>query len=121
MKQESGLWKFLRSLAGSRQPVHGSAAETVGDSAPIAIAPDARVSLHDGGIAFLNIATGKLFLSNETGSRIWQGVVAGMNMDAIAGKISQECGVGWDLVRRQTSSFVMELESRGLIIRKAQS
>ena len=113
------FWSFFRNcIEGSRRSVAVAGGQD--DARDLALAPDARVSLHDGGIAFLNIATGKIFLSNETGSEIWQGLDAGMSVDAIAGKISAECGVRWDLVWRQTSSFIMELERRGLVIRKAE-
>jgi Coenzyme PQQ synthesis protein D (PqqD) len=121
MKQTNGFRSFLGLFTGSADQFRPSLIKPEEDPASIAVAPDARVALHDGGIAFLNIATGKLFLSNETGSEIWRGLVAGMSLDAIARKISSECGVGWDLVWRHMSSFIAELESRGLIIRKVES
>jgi hypothetical protein len=121
MKEKNRLRNFFHRFTGSARHHRPCVVKPDEDSASIAVAPDARVALHDGGIAFLNIATGKLFLSNETGSEIWKGLAAGMSLDAIAGKISSECGVGWDLVWRHISSFITELETRGLIIRKVES
>jgi hypothetical protein len=83
-------------------------------------APDVRASVHDNGLALLDIASGKVFLCNETGSRIWQGVVAGLSTDAICQEISREFGVASTLVRAHMSSFLAELECRGLVIRNTE-
>jgi hypothetical protein len=90
------------------------------DSQNVTIAPDVRASAHEDGVAILNIATGKVFLSNRTGLQIWQGLVSGLSADAIVEEISRECDVAWELVRRHTFAFLFELERRGLIIRKAE-
>lgn len=85
----------------------------------LAIAPGVRASAHDDGLALLHISSGRVFLSNQTGLRIWQGVVAGLTADAISEEISRDWGIGWEVVRRDTSSFIFELERRGLVIRRA--
>jgi hypothetical protein len=106
----------LRRVFRKSRPV----TESDFDPQHLAIAPDVRAAVHEDGLAILNIATGKVFLSNQTGLRIWQGLVSGLSADAIAESISRECDVAWELVRRQTSSFLSELERRGLVIRKAE-
>ena len=89
------------------------------DRGRVKIAPIVRASAHEDGLAILNIATGKVFLSNRTGLQIWQGLVSGLSVDAIVEEISRECDVAWELVRRHTFSFLFELARRGLVIRKA--
>jgi hypothetical protein len=88
------------------------------DDRALAVAPDVRASVHDDGLALLHISTGRVFLCNRTGSRIWQGLVEGLSADAICEGISRDCDVAWELVQRHTSSFIVELEGRGLLIRR---
>jgi hypothetical protein len=83
-------------------------------------AGEVRASVHNDGLALLHLSTGKVYLCNETGSLIWQGIVAGLSPDAICEEISREFGVAADLVRRQTSPFLCELERRGLLVRRME-
>jgi hypothetical protein len=85
----------------------------------LVVAGDVRASFHENGIALLDLTTGKVFLSNETGSRIWRGLVAGLTPEAIGEDLGREFGVGFEIASRDTSSFLAELERRGLLIRKA--
>lgn len=85
----------------------------------LAVAPDVRVSAHEEGLAILDISTGRVFLCNRTGARIWQGLQAGLNADAISREISREWGLPWTLIRQHTSAFLEEVEHRKLVIRKA--
>ena len=116
-KQESGFWiGLLHRLFGK-----GRQRRELPDNCNnrrLAIAPGVRASAHDDGLALLHISTGRVFLSNQTGLRIWQGVVSGLTADAISAEISRDWGVGWEVVRRDTSSFIFELERRGLVIRR---
>ena len=86
----------------------------------LCIAPHVRASVHSDGVALLNIASGKLFLCNETGSQIWQGIAQGLSPEVIVERISREADVGWELVERHTSLFLAELERRGLVVRKQE-
>jgi hypothetical protein len=83
-----------------------------------AVAAEVRTSVYEDGLALLHIPTGRMFLCNRTGSRIWQGIVKGLSTDAIADEISHECGVAIAVVQQHTSSFVSELERRGLVTRR---
>ena len=94
--------------------------ETRGGEMSLVAAGEVRASVHDDGLALLDLSTGKVFLCNETGSLIWQGIVAGLSPDAICEEISREFGVAAELVRRQTSAFVSELERRGLVVRRME-
>ena len=121
-RQESGSWiRRLYRLSGKRRHREEcpdcDTRESNCDNRRLTIAPGVRASIHDDGLALLNISTGQVFLSNRTGSRIWQGVAAGLSADAISDEISRDCGVRCELVRRHTSSFIFELERRGLVIR----
>jgi hypothetical protein len=94
--------------------------QTDGTDARLAVAPEVRVSDHGDGLALLHIPTGKVFVCNRTASRIWQGIEKGLTAEAISGQISQESGVGRELVHQHTSAFVAELKRRRLVIRRAE-
>lgn len=83
------------------------------------VSPEVQASVHDDGLALLQVSTGRVFLCNRIASRIWCGVVKGLNAEAISDEISRECGVKRDLVERHTYSFLAELERRGLLNRGA--
>ena len=87
----------------------------------LAISPEVRASAHEDGLALLHIQTGRVFLCNRTGSRIWQSVADGLSLDAISEQISRECGVTRDLVVQHTAEFLFELERRGLVYQKVGS
>lgn len=122
-KPETGFWIRLlcRLLGRSGQLTESSHPERCKfncDYKCLIVAPDVHVSVHDDGLAILHISTGRVFLCNRTGARIWQGLESGLSVDAISEKISRDCAVPWQLVRRHTSSFLLEVERHGLVIRK---
>ncbi len=88
-----------------------------GDARWVVVADDVRASFHENGIALFNLATGKVFLSNEIGSRIWRGLADGLSPRAIGEELSREFGVAFDLVQQHTTSFLNELIRRGLVTR----
>jgi hypothetical protein len=106
---------LLRQILGKFEP--SMAPPETGQN--LAVAPDVHASVHDDGLALLDISTGRVFLCNRTGARIWKGLEAGLDADAISQEISREWGVPWQLVRAQTSTFLLEVERRKLVIRKA--
>ena len=79
---------------------------------------EVRTSVYEDGLALLHIPTGRMFLCNRTGAHIWQGIVKGLTTEAITEEISRECGVARALVQQHTSSFLAELEHRGLATRR---
>ena len=122
-KQETGFWIGLLHRLSGKGPRREefpdcNTRNNNCDNRRLAIAPGVRASVHDDGLALLHISTGRVFLSNQTGLRIWQGVVSGLTTDAISEEISRDWGLGWEVVRRDTSSFIFELERRGLVIRR---
>jgi len=98
---------------------HSRNTQDCGDARWVVLEDDVRASFHEEGIALLNLATGKVFLSNEIGSRIWRGLAAGLSPRAIGEELSREFGVALDLVEQHTSSFLNELIRRGLVVKIA--
>ena len=115
-EKQVGFWIGLLHRLSGKKPQPKELPDC--NNRRLAIAPGVRASAHDDGLALLHISTGRVFLSNQTGLRIWQGVVSGLTADAISEEISRDWGVGWEVVRRDTSSFIFELERRGLVIRR---
>jgi hypothetical protein len=83
----------------------------------VAIAPETRVSAHEDGLVFLHIPSGRVFVCNRTGARIWQALSNGASADAVCKDISRVFGLAPDLARRDTRSFLGELERQGLAVR----
>lgn len=115
----SPLCLRLKKLRRPSATLDSAALEAGGRGAELVVSNDVRASFHEDGIAILNLSTGKVFLSNETGSRIWRGLVAGLSPDAIGEELSREFGVAREVIHRHTSGFLNDLEQRGLVIRKA--
>jgi hypothetical protein len=118
------LTRLLRRLGGGSPFARAwsrNTSETISENRRLAIPPEVRASVHDDGLALLHIPTGRVFLCNRTACRIWQGVTQGLSADAISDQISHECGVERDLVQKHTSSFLADLERRGLVIRRSEA
>ena len=121
--KRSDIFGRLRRLAGSIWPRPQSRTDPLeagSANARLAVAPEVRVSDHGDGLALLHIPTGRVFVCNRTGSRIWQGIENGFTPEAISGEISLEAGIGRDLVYQHTSAFVAELKRRRLVIQRAE-
>jgi hypothetical protein len=86
----------------------------------VAIAPETRVSAHEDGLAFLHIPSGRVFVCNRTGARIWQALSSGLSATAVCDEISRVYSLPQDLVRRDTRLFLGELERQGLAVRRAR-
>jgi Coenzyme PQQ synthesis protein D (PqqD) len=118
----SFLGRLLQRIAGNSRKIQratagGSGGDTGAHGSRV-VAPEVRASVHPDGLALLHIPSGRVFVCNRTGSRIWQGLVQGLSIDSISEEISRECGVARELVYRHTSSFLAELERRGLLTRR---
>lgn len=111
------LGKLLRGFSRSPEPPPAAATFQQGETNPITVTPEVRASAHKDGLVLLHIPSGRVFLCNRTGARVWQGLSHGLNLDAIADEISREYGVARDLVEQHTASFVADLEQHGFITR----
>jgi hypothetical protein len=83
----------------------------------ITASPDVRVSAHGDGLALLHVPSGRVYVCNLTGCRIWKGVLGGRTPEAVSEEISRDFGVVEDLARQDTAAFVSELERYGFLVR----
>ncbi len=86
----------------------------------LSIAPGVEVSVHADGATLLQISTGKIFVCNRTGSRMWLGLASGLQHDEICNEIARECGISSQTVERDFQIFVAELQRSGLLVAKGQ-
>ena len=115
-RKPGGFFGRLRhQLTRWRRPPQPTALE----DGPLAIVPEVRASTHLDGLVLLHIPSGRVFLCNRTGARIWKGLSRGLNSDAIAEEISREYGVALDQVVRHTTMFLTNLEQHGFVKRLA--
>ena len=119
--RKPGFVEWLRKqLARRRQPLAdaGATADVAGvDDRPLAVASDVRASAHLDGLVLLHIPSGRVFLCNRTGARIWKGLSSGLEANAIAEEMSREYGVALDQVERHVAVFLTDLEQRGFVTR----
>lgn len=119
-RKPSGLLeRLLDQFTRWRQPPAQPTTVAAREDRPLAVAPEVRASAHLDGLVLLHIPSGRVFLCNRTGARIWKGLSSGLNSDAIAKEISREYGVALDLVVRHTSRFLLDLEQHGFVKRLA--
>jgi Coenzyme PQQ synthesis protein D (PqqD) len=83
----------------------------------LSAAPGTHVSARNDGLAILQIQSGRVFVCNATGARIWQGVSKGLGADAISREISLAHHVPPETADRDTALFIGELERNGLVTR----
>ena len=114
------LGRLLRGLTRSPETPPVAATLHPGETNPITLVSEVRASAHKDGLVLLHIPSGRVFLCNRTGARVWQGLSRGLNLDAIADDISREYGVARDLVEQHTASFIIDLEQHGFITRLAE-
>lgn len=113
------LSRLLRSFTRIPEPPVAATSHP-GETNPITLTPEVRASAHKDGLVLLHIPSGRVFLCNRTGARVWQGLSQGLNLDAIADEISREYGVPRDVVEQHTASFVTDLEQHGFVTRMAE-
>jgi len=81
--------------------------------------PEAAASIHDDGLVILHVPSGRIFTSNRTGARVWQGLQRQLPLDAIAVEISDDYGIDPATARKDAVCFLAELERNGLTERGA--
>jgi hypothetical protein len=80
----------------------------------IRLNPDAAASVHDRGIVILHVPSGRIYISNQTGARVWRHLQHQLPLQAIAAEISREYGIDQPTALEDTARFLAELERNGL-------
>jgi len=86
----------------------------------LSASPDVRASLHEDGVVFLQLRSGTVFRSNRMGAAIWKGVLDRQDVAAIASGLAAECSVPAELVTRDATEFLAQLEAKGILVRGAE-
>ena len=74
----------------------------------------ARLALSDEGFVF-DPATGTSYTVNSTGLVVLRGLRDGLDLEAIAERLSEQCGVAADLARQDARRFRTYLGALGLV------
>ena len=82
----------------------------------LSIHPEVRASFHADGLTLLHIPSGRVFVCNRTGARIWHGLSRGLNADSIADEISRAHGAQRDVVKEHTETFLGQLIRQRLVL-----
>jgi hypothetical protein len=77
-----------------------------------------HASAHDGGLALLNVATGRVFLCNQTGAQVWRALDAGLSPEAVCNEFSRDYGISRQVAEQHVAAFLAEMESHGIITAK---
>jgi PqqD family protein of HPr-rel-A system len=81
---------------------------------------EACASIHDDGLVVLHVPSGRIFMSNQTGARIWRCLERHLPLEAIAAEISRDYGIDPTAAREDVARFLAELERNGLTERGAE-
>jgi hypothetical protein len=72
-------------------------------------------SRHEDGLLLLHVSTGRLFLCNRTGARVWQNFMNGSSLMEASEQLSQDYGVPVADMRKDALAFLGDLETHGLL------
>jgi hypothetical protein len=78
---------------------------------------EAAASIHDEGIVILHIGNGRVYAANETGARIWRGIMQEQPLNTIETEISDEYQIPMPLACEHVGAFISELERHSLVQR----
>jgi Coenzyme PQQ synthesis protein D (PqqD) len=76
---------------------------------------EAAASIHENGIVILHVGKGRVYAANETGARIWRGIVQEQSLNTIATKISDEYQIPITEAYEHVSAFISDLERHSLV------
>lgn len=78
--------------------------------------PDVVVTtLDDGESVLLDLNTRQYYSLNDTGTRVWELLKEGRDVDAIARALTEEWDVSYNEARTYTRTFLNELREEGLV------
>jgi len=78
-------------------------------------ASEVLASAHDDGLLLVNIKSGRVFVCNRTGARIWRALTQGLAPAALAEEFSTDYGMPKELAGRDIQDFLVSLESENFI------
>ena len=84
----------------------------------VAAGPTITVSRSGGELAIFDTTTAQIFVCNEVGTRIWEGLCGGRSVEEISSEIAVDFGVSRDRARQDARTFLLELEHFGLLVRR---
>lgn len=116
----SGIWITLRRglWRGKALEVQRRPADTAPNWRLFGVSSDVHASAHDGGLALLNVATGRVFLCNQTGAQVWRALDAGLSPEAVCNEFSRDYGISRQVAEQHVAAFLAEMESHGIITAK---
>jgi hypothetical protein len=79
------------------------------------IAADVVFSVHDDGVVFLHASTGRLFMANRSGARIWRRLSDAATIDDIVADLGEARGIDAAAAREEAITFLAQLEDQHLI------
>jgi hypothetical protein len=120
MTHKRGWRGVFHSLTGlfqvwKRKPLNVAISRS--NATLFAIPPEICASAHPEGLILLNTKEGMVFSANRTGCVVWEGLVRGRSLDAMAAELRLTYGISQTEARENAADFVSELENQRLIIR----
>lgn len=110
------LFAFIDKLRSSKTATPQT---SIGEKQRWKVIDKVSTSPNNDGLVLLHIPSGRVFKCNRTGSRIWQALTAGRNLESLADEMSQDFAVARDMLRQHIDLFVSELERQGFVRRMA--
>jgi hypothetical protein len=88
------------------------------------IAPDVKVSIHDGGAVLMNIRRGTVFSANRVGAMIWNAAAERGSLDRpslarVVESISNEFRIPPQTAQEDATEFLAQLAAAGLLVSEA--
>lgn len=80
-------------------------------------AESVHTRMFDGELVILDLAHGEYFALDAVGSRLWEGLQQGKELDDVAHQIVADYDVSFEEARGDLETLACELLERGLIVR----
>jgi hypothetical protein len=77
------------------------------------------VSAHGTGLTILDTVEWRVFVSNETGARIWAHLSAGLTIEEISNEIAGTFSISPEQAKQSVRAFVQELDRQALLVRRS--
>ena len=79
-------------------------------------APDVLVERMEDSALLINLTTNRMFELNPTGTRLWDLLVEGLDVDAIKARLLDDYLVDASVVAREVEDLLKRLESEKLVV-----